>query len=298
MNTLALPKGPVRPIERTCRLSGGPIDFDMLRRRSWPGVSAECVRVSGPTEYDFRLTVSSNFLALLDLHRTDGETDASGAPRSYRKNLRHRLSFVPAGGEIRGWSRILKPASFTAVYFDPTVLSERRCDPSRQPPMVEFENNMLRTAMLQFEAIVNDPQLDQPGYAETLAVLLAFEINRHSDRCKSPAAPASGLTQRQVRTVVDHLESHLSDKTSIADLAALLDLSRFHFIRAFKKTVGMPPHKYIMHRRIERARELLANRDLSVGEIAERTGFSGTAQLTRAFRNIAGTTPTAYRRGA
>ena len=126
--------------------------------------------------------------------------------------------------------------------------------------------------------------------------MLAFEINRHNDRCKLPAANASGLTQWQVRTVTDYLEGHLSDKTTIADLSALLDLSRFHFIRAFKKAVGLPPHRYIMHRRIERARELLANRDLSIGEIAERTGFSGTAQLTRAFRNIAGTTPTAFRR--
>jgi AraC family transcriptional regulator len=255
------------------------------------------VQIAGPAEYDFHLRVSSNVLILLNLHRTDGETQVTGGPRTYRKNLRHRLNFVPTGSAISGWSRIVKPASFTAICFDPLILDEQRCDLSQLPPMVEFEDNMLRTTMLQFQAILNDASLDRPGYPETLAILLAFELARARDQLQAPVPAHSGLTQRQVRTIIDYLESHLSDKTTIAELSALLDLSRFHFIRAFKKAVGMPPHQFIMHRRVERARELLADHDLSVMEIAERTGFNGGAQLTRAFRQIVGTTPTAFRRG-
>lgn len=287
---------PVRAIERTARPAGGPIDFDLFKRKSWSGVAVERVRIAAPCEYDFRLDVTSNFLMLLDLQREDGETSVSGAPRSTRKNLRHRLTFAPAGTEIVGWSRPVKPASFTAVYFDPRMLNEDRCDLSQVPPLVEFEDNMLRTAMLRFGAILDDPTLDQPGYPETLAILLAFEVGRLRGQINEPKPLQGGLPQWQVKIVVDYLDSHLADKTSISELSALLQLSRFHFIRAFKKTVGMPPHQFILHRRIERARELLANRDLTVGEIADRTGFSGTAQLTRAFRQIAGTTPTAFRR--
>jgi AraC family transcriptional regulator len=298
MNSLALPSGPVRPIERTSRISGGPVDFDLLKRKSWIGICAECVRLAGPAEYDFRLHLSSNFLMLLDLHRVDGETIAPNGDRSFRKDLRHRLTFVPAGAEISGWSRILKPASFTAVYFNPDVMKGHPTDLSQIPPIVEFEDNMLRTAMLQFDAILHDPALDQPGYSETLAYLLAFEIGRISKQITTSPAPSSGLPQWQLRVVVDFLESHLADRTSISELAGLLHLSRFHFIRAFKKTVGMPPHQFILRRRVERARELLANNDLSVGEIAERTGFNGAAQLSRAFRQIVGTTPTDFRRGA
>jgi AraC family transcriptional regulator len=297
VNKLALPSGQFRHIERTSRASGGPIDLDQLKRKSWPGISAERIRLATPTEYDFRLESSSNFLMLLDLHRADGETEIPGVARTHRKNLRHRLSFVPAGAKIGGWSRILKPAAFTAVYFKPRMLDEQCCDLSQLPPMVEFEDNMLRTTMQQFHAILNDASLDQPGYPETLAVLLAFEIGRLRSQLKAPKAPQSGLTKRQVRLVLDHLESHLGEKTTIADLSALLDLSRFHFIRAFKSTVGMPPHQFIMHRRVERARELLADHELSVSEIGARTGFNGAAQLTRAFRQIVGTTPTAFRRG-
>jgi AraC family transcriptional regulator len=297
MNQQAMPKGETRPIERTARASGGPIDFDFLKRKSWPGVSAECVRIEPPAEYDFRLKVSSNFLMLLDLQRTDGETAASGVPRTHRRNLRHRLSYVPRECEISGWSRLIKPASFTAVYFDSPLLAENRCSLSQLPPMIEFEDHMLRTAMLQFDAILKNPALDQPGYAETLAILLAYELTRMRTQQKTAPPAQGGLPQRQVRTVMDYLEVHLADKTSVAELAALLDLSRFHFIRAFKKTVGMSPHKFILNRRIERARELLTDQDLSVGEVAERTGFNGPAQLTRVFRQIVGTTPTAFRRG-
>ena len=296
MNLHSFPCSPVRPIERTARPSGGPIDFELFRRKTWPGVSAECVRIAAPVEYDFRLQVTSNFLLLLDLQRADGETTVSGAHRSSKKNLRHRLTYAPFRSEVAGWSRIVKPASFTAVYFDPRVLDEERCDLSQSPPLVEFEDSMLRAAMLRFDAILADPSLDLPGYPETLTLLLAFEIGRLKGQVKAPQPSQGGMAQWQVKVVVDYLESRLADQTSIAELAALLQLSRFHFIRAFKKTVGMPPHQFILHRRIERARELLANRDLSVGEVAEQTGFNGTAQLTRVFRQIAGTTPSAFRR--
>ncbi len=296
MNQFAMPRGEIRPIERTSRSSGGPIDFDYLKRKSWPGVSAECVRIEPPAEYEFRLTVSTNFLMLLDLQRTDGETIVSGMPRTHRKSLRHRLSYVPKDCEISGWSRLAKPASFAAIYFDPQLLADDRCDLSHLLPMIEFEDHMLRTAMLQLDAILKNPALDQAGYVETLAILIAYELTRIQNQKRSAAPLQGGLPQRQVRMVMDYLDAHLSDKMSVAELAALLDLSRFHFIRAFKKTVGTPPHKFILNRRIERARELLCDQDLSVSEIAERTGFNGPAQLTRVFRQIVGTTPTAFRR--
>lgn len=296
MNKLAQLVGPSRLIERTERASGGTIDFDLLKRKSWLGISAEHVRIAGPAEYDFRLDVTSNVLMLLDLHRIDGETEIVGGARTHKKNLRHRLSFVPAASGVRGWSSIAKPASFTALYFDPALLDEHGSGVAQVPPLVEVDDNMLRTTMLQFQAILNDPGLDRPGYAETLAMLVAFEIGRLRNQTAAASKRVSGLAAWQVRLVTDHLEGHIGDKTTIADLAALLDLSRFHFIRAFKKAVGMPPHQYMLRRRVERGRELLADRDLTVTEIADQTGFGGIAQFTRAFRQIVGTTPTAYRR--
>jgi AraC family transcriptional regulator len=284
-------------IERTSRGADDAIDLDAMKRKSWPGIAAEFVRVASPAEFDFRLVnPASNYLVLLNLRRVDGETEVAGLPRMYKKDLRNKLTFIPSGCPVHGWSRISKPASFMGVYFNQTASDNCHSDPSPLPPIVEFEDNMLRSTMLQFQAILNDPSLDTPGYAETLGVLLAFEMERLKCQSKQPERLQGGLTARQVRLVTEHLESRLSDKTTISELSDLLNLSRFHFIRAFKKSVGMPPHQFVVHRRVERAKELLTDHKLSVSDVAVRTGFNSATQLTRTFRRVVGATPTTFRR--
>ena len=83
---------------------------------------------------------------------------------------------------------------------------------------------------------------------------------------------------------------------TISELASLLDLTRFHFIRAFKQAAGLPPHQFLIRRRIDRAKDMLADSRSSIAEIAERSGFGSPIQLTRAFRRVLGTTPSAMRR--
>jgi AraC family transcriptional regulator len=82
----------------------------------------------------------------------------------------------------------------------------------------------------------------------------------------------------------------------LTDLAGLLNLSRFHFVRTFKQSTGLPPHRFLMARRIERAKELLAEPGLPIAEVSRRAGFHGVTQLTRAFRRLTGTTPSGFRR--
>jgi AraC family transcriptional regulator len=74
-------------------------------------------------------------------------------------------------------------------------------------------------------------------------------------------------------------------------------LSPYHFSRAFKKSLGMPPRRYQMHRRVECAKMLLTERRLSVTEIAQQLGFADTSSFSVAFSNLAGRSPRAYRRG-
>jgi AraC family transcriptional regulator len=286
----------IRYIERTLRGTGGEIDLDVLKRKSWPGIAAEFVRFAVPSEFDFRLAQSTNFLTLLNIYRADGDTTIAGMPRSLKKDLRNKLTFVPSGAELRGWACIEKPSSCMSVYFDGLPNNGGQVSLSDLPPILEFEDHMLRSVMMQIQSILHDPSLDTPGYAETLGTLLAFEMGRFKSQSKDAKAPQGGLTARQVRHVIDYLETRLTDKTTIAELSALVDLSRFHFIRAFKKTVGMPPHQFVVHRRVERARELLHDPQLSVSEVATRTGFNSTTHFTKSFRRITGTTPTSFRR--
>jgi AraC family transcriptional regulator len=278
------------------RPEGGAIDLEILRRKSWPGITAQFMRIAAPATYDFKISDSSNCLALYDLYRTDGETAASGQSRSYAKDLRNKITYLPAGGELGGWCQIEKVGAIAMVAIEQTACTRQSVDLSRIPPQVEFEDPMLRSVLLRFQAILDDPSLDLPGYAETLAELLAFELERVSARLPSQPSARSGLSASQIRLITEYMDSHLAEKTTIAELAARLDLTRFHFIRSFKKAAGVPPHQFMIRRRVERAKELLEDHRVTIAEVAARTGFGSAIQLTRAFRRFVGTTPSSYRR--
>jgi AraC family transcriptional regulator len=81
----------------------------------------------------------------------------------------------------------------------------------------------------------------------------------------------------------------------LSELAALAELSPYHFARAFKQSFSIPPHHYHIGRRIERAKEMLSTR--SVTEVVLAVGFAETSSFSAAFRKTTGLTPTEFRRG-
>lgn len=98
---------------------------------------------------------------------------------------------------------------------------------------------------------------------------------------------------RPVHRAVDYLRGHLAETITLDDLARHASLDKFHLCRAFRAQIGMPPHAYLTHLRILRARELLA-KGVRASEIAPRVGIYDQSQLTRHFRRIVGTTPARY----
>lgn len=288
------------------RLDAIPLEFDLRsstdnahvrRHKSWRGLSAEHIRIIGPITYDFRVKRSTSYVALHEFKRTDGETFTDGVRHSELKDLRNKITFIPHDCGVEGWTQIESDASVTAIYFDTPRDEEKPYDLSQLPPALLFENDLVRSSLLKFRAILDDAAPDEGTYAETLGMLLALELSRLGG--KAPAAPSpvkGGLTRRQIRQVVDYMNANLHNDIALTDLASLLELSRFHFVRTFKQSTGLPPHQFLLARRIERAKELLAERDLSIAEVSRRTGFHGATQLTRTFRKLVGTTPTAFRR--
>ena len=143
---------------------------------------------------------------------------------------------------------------------------------------------------------MNDPSLDLPGYAEALIKVLSFDLFRTAAARPLPSQAPGALSPQQVRLVTDYIDAHLSERPRISDLAALVQLTRYYFIRSFKQAVGMPPHQFMIARRVERAKEMLANQEQTIASVAERTGFGTSLQLARAFRRVVGTIPSEFRR--
>ena len=105
-----------------------------------------------------------------------------------------------------------------------------------------------------------------------------------------------GLAPGALRRVRDYIEANLESRVDLGQLAATANLSRCHFAYAFKQSMGCPPHRYIMSRRLERARHLLLTSDAAIAEIAIATGFADQSHFSRAFRAFFGVPPLAFRR--
>ena len=106
---------------------------------------------------------------------------------------------------------------------------------------------------------------------------------------------ARGLPPVSLRRVLEHIEAHLGESITQRRLAGIAQLSMDHFARLFRHSTGLPPHRYVLQRRIARARELVSDRRLSLAEIGYDLGFPSQAHFTSMFRRIVGTTPGAYR---
>jgi AraC family transcriptional regulator len=114
----------------------------------------------------------------------------------------------------------------------------------------------------------------------------------------SHAAPKTtgGLAGWQRDLAVGRLLSDLADDFPVAELAGCCGLSRSHFTRAFKASMGLPPHHWLMRHRIERAQDMLERTGESIAAIALNCGFADQSHLTRVFHATVGTSPAAWRR--
>ncbi|UCI17892.1 AraC family transcriptional regulator [Mesorhizobium sp. B2-1-8] len=112
-----------------------------------------------------------------------------------------------------------------------------------------------------------------------------------------PCHTGGGLTAWQEKRVIELLEESLDGAISLQMLANECTMSVRHFTRAFGNSFSMPPHRYILVKRVERAKALLAGSDIHLDDIAARSGFSNPSHLNRVFRQFVGTTPGNWRRG-
>jgi AraC family transcriptional regulator len=105
-----------------------------------------------------------------------------------------------------------------------------------------------------------------------------------------------GLAQWQLNRVVDYIEQHLAERITGQDLAGLIDVSIGQLFRAFKASIGVPPHQYVAARRLELVCVLMRTTREPLSQIAVTTGFCDQSHLCRVFRRVLRVTPAAWRR--
>jgi AraC family transcriptional regulator len=275
----------------------------ILERKAadWRGLRAVTLKLTSRHPMEFHRVEQCHLLVALEqAQRYDGETTVEGLPKSTRRDLTHKLTFIPSGCAFSGWMKPLVSLQATLFYIDPSMLmvdAEAAAAATEIRPRLFFDDDSIWQTVLKLKAQIGSEQAGDRLYAEALGAVLAHEIIRLDDGIPGLLPMRGGLAAWQQRRIVEFIEAHLADDFPLAALANLAQLSTYHFARAFKRSFGVPPHRYHTNRRIERARALLANPKTSVADVAFEVGFSGASAFAATFRRTTGQTPTDYRRG-
>jgi AraC family transcriptional regulator len=212
---------------------------------------------------------------------------------------------VPAGSPV--WGRSSGCKDELHVFLEAGVVERVAAeafdlDPARVsvPPLDGLDLPPLRAVMLAVDAELAAGGAGGRLAAEALATVLAVQLlrqvlaPRRSERGRDGALPRGTL-----RAVVAYIEAHLDAGLTLEQMAAAAHLSAYHFARQFKAATGMPPHQYVIARRVARAQPLLhPDQDLSLAEIAARVGFSDQSQFSHHFKRLVGVTPRQFRLSA
>lgn len=242
----------------------------------------------------------------LELEETPGTVlMVNLSPVQALRQVRNQRSFV---SNMLNWDMTLVPRgtrskwswNSTCDRFDvivsPDVLGEEH-----QMEMVDrflFRDAKLKTLCQQLcrEIILRD-RADRLQI-EMLAIELAEVFLRDYSTAPEHTSciPTGGLTRNNAKRVLEYAEANLGRGLTLRELAGVAQLSTHHFVRMFKKTLGVTPYQYLLERRVERAKDLLRGKRARLAEIALSSGFGSQSHFTSAFHRAVGATPSEFQR--
>jgi AraC family transcriptional regulator len=130
------------------------------------------------------------------------------------------------------------------------------------------------------------------AYTDALATGLAARIVRnHSSSARAPRNMKAAIPGRKLRVVLGYIEDNLERDLGLEEIAAVAGLSVSHFKTLFRKSLGLPPHQYLIRRRVERAATQLRRGKMPIGQIALENGFCHQSHLALHTRRVLGATP-------
>ncbi|MCI0388760.1 MAG: AraC family transcriptional regulator [Acidobacteria bacterium] len=188
--------------------------------------------------------------------------------------------------------------TFLSLSVAPTLLLRAAKALELDPGRIEIRNRFqVRDTQLEYIgwALKEEMECGNPCglvYLDSLAMAVATRlICYHSSRPVEMKRPYKRLSDRRLRQVVDYIEANLAENISLGDLAAVVGLSVSHFKVLFREATGFSPHQYLIRRRVERARILLGEGELSISQIATETGFAHQSHLSRHMQRVLGVSP-------
>ena len=214
------------------------------------------------------------------------------------------ILLVPAGSSARWrWSShsdslhvFLEPGLVARVAAKAFDLDSAR---AALPSLDGMHLPQLRSSMLAVNDELTAEAAGDRLAVESLANTIAVHLIRNASAPRRTPHRADGpLPRKKLRAVVEYVEENLDAGLTLEQIAAVAHLSPYHFARQFKAATGLPPHQYVIARRVERAQQLLRERDRSLAEVAAGAGFSDQSQFSQSFKRVMGVTPRQFRKSA
>jgi AraC family transcriptional regulator len=202
---------------------------------------------------------------------------------------------LPAG--LPGKARWYQELDFMNVHISASALSRIN---DGKLPQYEARSQVRDPTFVQLAVNLHEiAEADETilkMYRDTMMFALAAHVNHVWGGVRREL-----LTQRvdsRIRRAIDYIEAHLETDISLEKLASVAAMSPYHFSRIFKSATGLPPHRFLASRRINRAKPLLKTTNLPIVEIAYRVGYADVSHFTQLFKRITGGTPGNFRNAA
>jgi AraC family transcriptional regulator len=268
--------------------------FRIEAKRSWGLISADIVsRDAGEATW-----LSDRHRIVHALTDIPGSIQSDGRAADKYGLYREKIAFRPAEQMVR--SDLQSPVRFIQILQSPDTYENFVGDLVRGgavslEPRANVDDPLISRIALSIVGDMEGGFLDHV-LADALNTALAVRIVRlFVDPPAINLAPSNGLSRERLRRVCDYIEEHLDDRLTLTEIAGVACLSPYHFSRSFKQAVGVPPRRYIIQRRVERAKTLLRRTNRPVSWVAQEAGFADQSHLTAEFRRQIGVTPGRFR---
>jgi len=262
---------------------------------TWHGIRAEAYRVEKIETPEFQTVDHSVVLhlsipALVEL-KTDGRWDT-------RKRVPGDLAILPASTVRQARSR--DPHEVLVVTVSQDVVAQTALETGDGTPVELIPRPYHRDAQLEhicwaLKAEAESKYVSGPLYGESLGLALCVHLLRQRFGKDSCVARKGGIAPRALHRVIDYIESNLDSPLRMASLAEISGLSQYRFAHNFKSATGVPPYRYVLRTRLDRAKQMLRKTNLSVLDIAYAVGCQSISRFNSLFRRELGTTPSHYR---
>lgn len=213
------------------------------------------------------------------------------------------ITIVPAGMSMEWRQQDARTNDALYLYLHPRVVRTTAesidfdCAHISIEPQFAVSDEQIYHVGLSLHCELKEANVVGRVYADWLTKILAMQMVRRYSFLKDVHVSRGGMTPRKLRRAIEFINVNLNKEQTVA-LAAVAEevqMSYFHFSRAFKQAMGVSPNVYMIEQRVERAKKMLSETDLPIAEIALRAGFASQSHFTTTFRRLAWSTPKAFR---